>query len=238
MIHGMARILVVDDDVTVREVVTSYLHAHHHTTIEAGDGEQAVRLVGQEPIDLVVLDLMLPGIDGLEAARRIRAQRDLPIIMLTALGSQQDRLLGLELGADDYLTKPFSPRELALRADSILRRVGMGSSNRGQSIRDGDLVLDPTRHTVTSDDAVLTLTSREFALLHYLMSHPHVAFSREELLEQVWGWTIGDQTTVTVHVRRLREKIEDDPRTPTRLVTVWGVGYRWEPIGGSDDAAG
>ena len=234
----MARILVVDDDVTVREVVTSYLQAHHHTTIEAGDGEQAVRLVGQEPIDLVVLDLMLPGIDGLEATRRIRAQRDLPIIMLTALGSQQDRLLGLELGADDYLTKPFSPRELALRADSILRRVGMSATSRGLSIRDGDLVLDPTRHTVTRDDAPLTLTSREFALLHYLMSHPHVAFSREELLEQVWGWTIGDQTTVTVHVRRLREKIEDDPRTPTRLVTVWGVGYRWEPSQERADEAG
>ena len=234
----MARILVVDDDVTVREVVTSYLHAHHHTTIEAGDGEEAVRLVGQEPIDLVVLDLMLPGIDGLEVTRRIRAQRDLPIIMLTALGSQQDRLLGLELGADDYLTKPFSPRELALRADSILRRIGMGAASRGVAIRDGDLALDPIRHQVTRADAPLTLTSREFALLHYLMAHPHVAFSREELLEQVWGWTIGDQTTVTVHVRRLREKIEDDPQTPTRLVTVWGVGYRWEPREESPDEAG
>ena len=234
----MARILVVDDDVTVREVVTSYLQAHHHTTLEAGDGEEAVRLVGQEPIDLVVLDLMLPGIDGLEATRRIRAQRDLPIIMLTALGSQQDRLLGLELGADDYLTKPFSPRELALRADSILRRIGMGAASRGVSIRDGDLMLDPIRHQVTRADVPLTLTSREFALLHYLMSHPHVAFSREELLEQVWGWTIGDQTTVTVHVRRLREKIEDDPQTPTRLVTVWGVGYRWEPREESPDEAG
>ncbi|HWU33552.1 MAG TPA: response regulator transcription factor [Marmoricola sp.] len=224
----MARILVVDDDVTVREVVTSYLQAHHHTTLEAGDGEQAVRLVGQEPIDLVVLDLMLPGIDGLEATRRIRAQRDLPIIMLTALGSQQDRLLGLELGADDYLTKPFSPRELALRADSILRRMGAGTVSRGDILRNGDLELDPTRHRVTRDGDELTLTTREFALLQFLMTNPGVAFSREELLEQVWGWTIGDQTTVTVHVRRLREKIEVDPTTPTRLVTVWGVGYRWE----------
>lgn len=224
----MARILVVDDDVTVREVVTSYLQAHHHTTLEAGDGEQAVRLVGQEPIDLIVLDLMLPGIDGLEATRRIRAQRDLPIIMLTALGSQQDRLLGLELGADDYLTKPFSPRELALRADSILRRMGAGAVSRGDILRNGDLELDPTRHRVTRDGQELTLTTREFALLQFLMTNPGVAFSREELLEQVWGWTIGDQTTVTVHVRRLREKIEVDPTTPTRLVTVWGVGYRWE----------
>jgi DNA-binding response OmpR family regulator len=228
----MARILVVDDDTTVREVVTSYLQAHHHTTIEAGDGEQAVRLVGQEPIDLVVLDLMLPGIDGLEATRRIRAQRDLPIIMLTALGSQQDRLLGLELGADDYLTKPFSPRELALRADSILRRMGAGTVSRGDTLHDGDLELDPIRHKVTRDGHELTLTTREFALLQFLMNHPRVAFSREELLEQVWGWTIGDQTTVTVHVRRLREKIETNATTPTRLVTVWGVGYRWEPTSG------
>lgn len=225
----MARILVVDDDVTVREVVTSYLQAHQHTTLEAADGEQAVRLVSQEPIDLVVLDLMLPGIDGLEATRRIRAQRDLPIIMLTALGSQQDRLLGLELGADDYLTKPFSPRELALRADSILRRMGAGTVSRGSALHDGDLELDPVRHRVTRGGEELTLTTREFALLQFLMSHPGVAFSREELLEQVWGWTIGDQTTVTVHVRRLREKIEADVTTPTRLVTVWGVGYRWEP---------
>ena len=231
----MARILVVDDDVTVREVVSSYLHAHHHTTIEAGDGEQAVRLVGQEPIDLVVLDLMLPGIDGLEATRQIRAQRDLPIIMLTALGSQQDRLLGLELGADDYLTKPFSPRELALRADSILRRFGANTAARGLPLLDGDLALDPARHSVTRNGDELMLTSREFALLHFLMSRPSVAFSREEILEQVWGWTIGDQSTVTVHVRRLREKIEIDPTTPRRLVTVWGVGYRWEPDAGDDD---
>jgi len=231
----MARILVVDDDVTVREVVTSYLHAHHHTTIEASDGEAAVRLVGQEPIDLVVLDLMLPGIDGLEATRRIRAQRDLPIIMLTALGSQQDRLLGLELGADDYLTKPFSPRELALRADSILRRVGMNSVSRGAPLTDGDLILDPVRHTVELAGRELTLTSREFSLLQFLMSHPNVAFSREELLEQVWGWTIGDQTTVTVHVRRIREKIELDATTPARLVTVWGVGYRWQPTEADDE---
>ena len=226
----MARILVVDDDITVREVVTSYLQAHDHTTLEAGDGEQAVRLVGQEPIDLVVLDLMLPGIDGLEATRRIRAQRDLPIIMLTALGSQQDRLLGLELGADDYVTKPFSPRELALRADSILRRIGTPTISRGSALRDGDLELDPVQHRVTRQGEDLTLTTREFALLQFLMSNPGVAYSRDELLENVWGWTIGDQTTVTVHVRRLREKIEENPTTPTRLVTVWGVGYRWEQI--------
>lgn len=225
----MARILVVDDDVTVREVVTSYLHAHHHTTLEAGDGEDAVRMVGQEPIDLVVLDLMLPGIDGLEAARRIREQRDLPIIMLTALGSQQDRLLGLELGADDYVTKPFSPRELALRADSVLRRTGMSVPRNGSPLCDGDLVLDPVGHEVTRAGTALTLTPREFALLHFLMSHPNTAFSREELLERVWGWTIGDQTTVTVHVRRLREKVEADPTIPRRLMTLWGVGYRWVP---------
>ena len=226
----MARVLVVDDEPKVCETLDRYLSHAGYATASALDGARALELVQTFAPDLVVLDLMLPGIDGLEATRRIRAQRDLPIIMLTALGSQQDRLLGLELGADDYLTKPFSPRELALRADSILRRVGMQTSSRGLPLVDGDLTLDPTRHTVTRGDGALTLTSREFALLHYLMSHPNVAFSREDLLEHVWGWTIGDQTTVTVHVRRLREKIERDPTNPTRLVTVWGVGYRWEPV--------
>ena len=151
----------------------------------------------------------------------------MPVIMLTALGSETDRVVGLESGADDYVTKPFSPRELVLRVDSVLRRVGESSSVRGTVI-DGDLVVDSTEHTATLAGCRLALTVREFDLLRFLVSHPGEAFSRDELLKQVWGWSFGDHSTVTVHVRRLREKVEPDPAHPVRLATVWGVGYRWE----------
>ena len=224
----MARVLIVDDDVTVREVLASYLRAHRHETVEAGDGEQALQLIRERPADLVVLDLMLPGIDGLEVTRRLRAMGDVPIIMLTALGSEADRVMGLELGADDYVGKPFSPRELALRVDSVLRRTSGSSAGSGGVVRDGDLVVDGDRHLATRAGTALALTTREFALLRFLVGHPGTAYTREDLLQHVWGWTIGDRSTVTVHVRRLREKIEEDPTRPTRLVTVWGVGYRWE----------
>jgi len=223
----MARVMVVDDDTTVREVLVSYLHAHHHETVEAGDGEEALRQMSLRPADLVVLDLMLPGMNGLEVTRRLRAQGDVPIIMLTALGREADRVVGLELGADDYVGKPFSPRELALRVDSVLRRT-TGSSVSEESVRDGNLVIDGSRHEASLDGVPLALTLREFDLLRFLVAHPGTAFTREDLLEQVWGWTIGDHSTVTVHVRRLREKVESDPTRPTRLLTVWGVGYRWE----------
>jgi DNA-binding response OmpR family regulator len=224
----MARVLVVDDDHTVREVVVSYLRAHQHDVVEAADGEEALRLMREEPADLVVLDLMLPGIDGLEVCRRLRQQGDVPIIMLTALGSEVDRVVGLELGADDYVSKPFSPRELALRVDSVLRRTGDSAPSLPTVLTDGDLVVDSARHLVTRGDVPLALTAREFDLLRFLVAHPGTAFSRDDLLQQVWGWSIGDRSTVTVHVRRLREKVEKDPTHPERLLTVWGVGYRWE----------
>ncbi|HEU4511708.1 MAG TPA: response regulator transcription factor [Nocardioidaceae bacterium] len=225
----MARVLVVDDDPTVREVVVSYVRAHGHEVAEAADGEQALEQMGTARADLVVLDLMLPGIDGLEVCRRLRQAGDVPVIMLTALGSETDRVVGLEHGADDYVTKPFSPRELALRVDSVLRRVGEREHADGAGpLVDGDLVIDGDRHAVYRDGTELALTVREFDLLRFLVAHPGRAFSREELLQQVWGWSFGDQTTVTVHVRRLREKVEPDPTSPARLVTVWGVGYRWE----------
>src|SRR4051812_20528660 len=185
----------------------------------------------EDPADLVVLDLMLPGIDGLEVCRRLREERDVPIIMLTALGGEADRVVGLERGADDYVTKPFSPRELVLRVDSVLRRAGERAQPRGGTITDGDLTVDDAQHTATLDGTGLALTGREFDLLRFLVAHPAVAFSREELLQEVWGWSFGDHSTVTVHVRRLREKVERDPTRPTRLRTVWGVGYRWEPVG-------
>jgi DNA-binding response OmpR family regulator len=183
----------------------------------------------EHPADLVVLDLMLPGIDGLEVCRRLRAAGDVPVIMLTALGEETDRVVGLEQGADDYVTKPFSPRELVLRVESVLRRAGEGRDEPARTpVTDGDLVVDPVRHVVTRAGRELALTAREFDLLLHLVTHPGVAFSRDQLLADVWGWSFGDQSTVTVHVRRLREKVEQDPTRPTRLRTVWGVGYRWE----------
>jgi DNA-binding response OmpR family regulator len=223
----MASVLVVDDDETVREVVVSYLRAGGYDVVEAEDGERAMRSMATEPADLVVLDLMLPGIDGLEVCRRLRARGDVPVIMLTALGTESDRVLGLEQGADDYVTKPFSPRELVLRVESVLRRAGERRAPSA-AVSDGDLFVDPSRHVATVAGRPLALTVREFDLLLHLMTHPGVAFSREQLLQDVWGWSFGDQSTVTVHVRRLREKVEEDPTTPRRLVTVWGVGYRWE----------
>ena len=222
----MARVLVVDDDHTVREVVVSYLRAHEHEVVEAADGETALAAMRDAPADLVVLDLMLPGIDGLEVCRRLRTTSDVPVIMLTALGEETDRVMGLETGADDYVSKPFSPRELVLRVDSVLRRTGAAPTP--QRLVDGDLVVDEAAHVATRDGAVLSLTAREFDLLRFLLAHPGTAYSREDLLQQVWGWSVGDQSTVTVHVRRLREKVERDPTRPERLQTVWGVGYRWE----------
>ncbi len=228
----MAKVLVVDDDPTVREVVVSYLKAAQHEVVEAEDGESVAAIVRDTPVDLVVLDLMLPGIDGLEVCRRLRATSDVPVIMLTALGSETDRVVGLERGADDYVTKPFSPRELVLRVESVLRRAGDRTSPEpGGRLEDGDLVVDLGRHEASLDGRALALTAREFDLLRFLLAHPGTAFSREDLLQQVWGWSFGDHSTVTVHVRRLREKVERDPTMPERLVTVWGVGYRWEPAG-------
>ncbi|MGL5823995.1 MAG: response regulator transcription factor [Nocardioides sp.] len=224
----MAHILVVDDDPTVREVVVSYLRAAQHQVSEAADGEAALHLMRDVPADLVVLDLMLPGIDGLEVCRRLRSTTDVPIIMLTALGSETDRVVGLEVGADDYLTKPFSPRELVLRVESVLRRVGDAERAVPGRMIDGDLIVDNERHEATLRGDPLALTGREFDLLRFLVANPGTAYSRDELLQQVWGWSFGDQSTVTVHVRRLREKVEEDPTRPVRLVTVWGVGYRWE----------
>lgn len=205
----------------------SYLRAGGHTVIEAGDGEVALAAARDHQIDLVVLDLMLPGIDGLEVCRRLRSRDELPIIMLTALGSETDRVIGLERGADDYVTKPFSPRELVLRVESVLRRVGE-RRHPAAVVVDGDLLVDPAQHLAILAGVELQLTVREFDLLRFLAANPGVAYSREDLLREVWGWSFGDQSTVTVHVRRLREKVERNPTRPARLLTVWGVGYRWD----------
>ncbi|MGH3343599.1 MAG: response regulator [Carbonactinosporaceae bacterium] len=226
----MGRVLVVDDDATVAEVVARYLQRDGHTVECVTDGSQALRRFAATRFDLVVLDLMLPGIDGLEVCRLMRARRPVPVVMLTALGEETDRVVGLETGADDYITKPFSPREVALRVRSVLRRTnGPRPPGAPAVLRDGDLVVDVAAHEVTRNGGALSLTAREYDLLVHLLAHPRRAFSRADLLERVWGWSFGDPSTVTVHVRRLREKIEADPTAPRRIVTVWGVGYRYEP---------
>jgi DNA-binding response OmpR family regulator len=231
---GAARVLVVDDDATVAEVVTTYLHRAGFAVDRAADGAAALSTAASDNPDLVVLDLTLPDLDGIEVYRRLRAQRaDLPVVILTARGDEDDRVLGLQIGADDYVTKPFSPRELVLRVQSVLRRATPADADRATEtvMIDGDLRVDRAGHRVFRDDSPLPLTAREFDLLAFLMGNPGRAFSRDELMREVWNWEYGDQTTVTVHVRRLREKVEVDPAQPTRLVTVWGVGYRWDPHG-------
>jgi DNA-binding response OmpR family regulator len=187
-----------------------------------------LKSIEAEAPDLIVLDLMLPEIDGLEVCRRVRELHpDLPVIMLTALGEAEDRIAGLEVGADDYVTKPFSPRELVLRVESVLRRT---TTVRGPAplLVAGSITVDRAARRATRNGEELALTVRELELLAYLMEHPGIAFNREQLMREVWGWTFGDQSTVTVHVRRLREKVEDDPTNPTLIKTVWGIGYRLE----------
>lgn len=220
---------MVDDDPTVSDVVRRYLEQDGCRVRLAADGLAALAAVAAEPPDLVVLDLMLGGIDGLEVCRRLRRDRpSLPVVMLTALGEESDRVIGLEMGADDYVTKPFSPRELVLRVRSVLRRTVPAPTE--ERLEDAGLVADTGRRIATLGGQPLALTVREFDLLEFFLRHPVKAWSRGQLLERVWGWQFGDQSTVTVHVRRLREKIETDPASPARLLTVWGVGYRYEPV--------
>jgi two-component system response regulator ResD len=225
----MSRVLVVDDDDTVANVVVGYLERAGHDSGRVSTGRQALASIGANPPDLVVLDLMLPELGGLEVCRELRATRPaLPVVMLTALGEAEDRIAGLEVGADDYVTKPFSPRELVLRVESVLRRSTGTIPQPAGILVAGPLELDRAARRVTRHGAELMLTVRELDLLAFLMANPGVAFNREQLMREVWGWTYGDQSTVTVHVRRLREKVEDDPTEPTLIRTVWGIGYRLE----------
>ena len=223
------RILVVDDDETVAEVVARYLEREGLDVQTAGDGPAALALAHDSPPDLVVLDLMLPGLDGFEVCRRLREMGSVPIIMLTARGDEDDRVIGLELGADDYVAKPFSPRELVARIKAILRRAGTPRDAEARVLSTGSLQVDTRAREATRSGAPLSLTVLEFDLLSFLMTHPRQAFRREDLLERVWGFPSGDTSTVTVHIRRLREKIEPDAASPTHIRTVWGVGYRFEP---------
>jgi DNA-binding response OmpR family regulator len=225
----MTTVLVVDDEPIVREVVVRYLRRDGFSTLEAGDGDEARRLIETGAPHLVVLDVMLPGVDGLELCRWIRSRSELPVIMLTARGEEADRIVGLELGADDYVTKPFSPRELATRVRTVLRRSA-GDSIQAEQLSVADLLLDGMSRDVTKAGRRLALTAREFDLLWFFANHPRRVFSRRQLMERVWGYTSAlDTGTVTVHIRRLREKIESDPAKPAHLQTVWGVGYRFDP---------
>ena len=222
----MATVLVVDDEPIVREVVVRYLAREGHDTLEAADGNTARSAIERSDPDLVVLDVMLPGTDGLELCRWIRSRSELPVIMLTARGEEADRIVGLELGADDYVTKPFSPRELAARVRSVLRRAAP-AGDITDTLTFGDIELERTTREARKAGEEIRLTAKEFDLLWFLASHPRRVFSRDQLMASVWGYTAAlDTGTVTVHVRRLREKVEDDPSSPKYLETVWGIGYR------------
>jgi len=225
----MTTVLVVDDEPIVRDVVVRYLQRDGFDTLEAADGETARELIETASPQLVVLDVMLPGIDGLALCRWIRSRGELPVIMLTARGEEADRIVGLELGADDYVTKPFSPRELAVRVRTVLRRTASAPAAAERLVFD-DLVVDARAREVEVDGQPLRLTAKEFDLLFFLASNPREVFSRDQLMDRVWGYAAAlDTGTVTVHIQRLRSKIERDPRSPRRLETVWGVGYRFVP---------
>jgi len=226
---SMATVLVVDDEPIVRDVVVRYLQRDGFDTLVAADGDTARELIERTAPQLVVLDVMLPGTDGLALCRWIRSRGDLPVIMLTARGEEADRIVGLELGADDYVTKPFSPRELAVRVQTVLRRSAPAASSAARLVFDG-LAIDPSTREVERDGKLLRLTAKEFDLLFFLASNPRQVFSRDQLMGRVWGYEAAvDTGTVTVHVRRLRAKIERDPSSPRHLETVWGVGYRFVP---------
>jgi DNA-binding response OmpR family regulator len=228
-ITPVTTVLVVDDEPIVREVVVRYLRRAGFRTLEAGDGHTARELLESDEPGLVVLDVMLPGADGLELCRWIRARSDVPVIMLTARGEEADRIVGLELGADDYVTKPFSPRELAARVRTVLRRTEPTVSKAERLSFEG-LDLDARTREVEKAGEPVRLTAKEFDLLWFLANHPRQVFSRDQLMDRVWGYEAAlDTGTVTVHVRRLREKIENDPSRPRFLETVWGVGYRFVP---------
>ncbi len=223
----MSTILVVDDEPLVRDVVVRYLERDGFRTLTAGDGDEAKTLLARASPSLVVLDVMLPGTDGLSLCRWIRANSDLPVILLTARGEEADRIVGLELGADDYVTKPFSPRELAARVKTVLRRAS-ATVPPAELIELDGLTLNALTRGVHRNGRLLQLTVKEFDLLWFLTSNPNRVFSRDQLMDRVWGYTAAfDTGTVTVHIRRLREKIEPDPSRPQLLETIWGIGYRF-----------
>jgi DNA-binding response OmpR family regulator len=231
MTDGSLIVLVVDDEPMVREVVCTYLSRDGFDCREATDGEEALAAIAEHDPALVVLDVMLPKLDGYSVLAKVREASDVPVILLTARSTETDRLLGLELGADDYVVKPFSPREVAARVRTVLKRATANAHEPAKVVTEGDLVVDGVAHEVRVAGVSVPMPPLEFDLLMCLASNPRTVFSRAELLERVWGskaeWQ--DTSTVTVHIRRLRQKIEVDPDNPVRIATVWGRGYRFEP---------
>ena len=224
------KILIVEDEPSIAEVVDLYLRRAGYQTAIKSDGNDALIALEQGLPDLVILDIMLPSIDGLTILRWIRDRSEVPVIFITARREEVDRIAGLELGADDYVIKPFSPQELVSRVRAVLRRSQKEADKTESTITFKDLLIDPQTRLVTISDQEINLTSKEFDLLWLLASHPRQVFSREQLLEKIWGITeYIDPSTVTVHLRRLREKIEKDSSQPSHLVTVWGIGYKFEP---------
>jgi DNA-binding response OmpR family regulator len=229
---GERHVLVVDDEPIVREILQRYLSREGFVVTTAADGQAALDVFDAAKPDLIVLDLMLPRVDGLEVFRRIRQRDRTPVIMLTARGEEVDRVVGLDLGADDYVAKPFSPREIVARARAVLRRTRGATDGEAadQPVRFDRLEIDPGAREVRVAGQVVVLTPKEFDLLHFMASSPRRVFSRLQLLEELWDIAYeGDPSTVTVHIRRLREKMEGDPSNPRHLITVWGAGYRFEP---------
>lgn len=225
-------ILIVEDEASIAEVVSLYLKRAGYSVQLAPDGRQAMQLFQRQMPDLVILDLMLPEVDGLSLTRWLRDRSNVPIIMVTARREEIDRITGLELGADDYVVKPFSPQELVSRVRAVLRRLKREQPDDEQErlIAFDGLTINPGSRVVTVGDMPVELTAKEFDMLYLLAQHPRQVFTREQLLERVWGGALYiDPGTVTVHIRRLREKVENDPSHPTRLLTVWGVGYKFEP---------
>ena len=224
-------IYVIEDEPSIAEIVSLYLRRANYRVVSLNDGEKGLEALERQIPDLVVLDLMLPNVDGLRITRWLRDRSDVPIIMLTARREEADRIAGLEMGADDYVVKPFSPQELVSRVRAVLRRARSASPDGGeQPLVFQELQIDPQTRLVTIQDAEVSLTAKEFDMLWLLARHPRQVFSRDQLLERIWGMAeYIDPGTVTVHVRRLREKIETDPSDPQHIVTVWGVGYKFEP---------
>ncbi len=225
-----ARVLVVEDEPTVSEVVERYLRREGYEVAVASDGSEGLRLAQEWAPELVVLDLMLPQVDGLEVCRQLRRESQVPIIMLTARGEETDRVVGLEMGADDYMVKPFSPRELVARIKSVLRRASPGPVQApGGTLRFENLTINPLTRGVIAGGKDVRLTAKEFDLLLFFATNPGQVFARDQLMDRVWDYTFAaDSSTVTVHIRRLREKIEADPVRPRYIKTVWGVGYKFE----------
>jgi len=228
---GNSLVLVVEDEPNIAEVVSLYLRRAGFQVVIAPDGWAALDALDQQLPGLIVLDVMLPGLDGFEITRRVRARGDIPIIILTARREEADRIAGLEMGADDYVVKPFSPQELVSRVRAVLRRSqSVPPESKERPVAFDDLVIDPQTRLVTVHGVEVLLTAKEFDMLWLLARHPRQVFTRRQLLERVWGLSdYIDPGTVTVHVRRLREKLEADPSNPAHIVTMWGVGYKFEP---------